>query len=226
MSHQFVLAYDCWCSKWQFLWSGGSQLPVTVWDAFNPMLNQLQSTLGQTTLGWTPPLKFQFASVIFISNLPWIGGGFTCRNDLEEHPDRTDGLKPWPVQRAYVHPLLCALSPIKTVYRATGASLNPASSRRLHKRKLLIPHVRGLVLSRSHRVIYSLPGGPRYISETRPCYFIRASCWAIHFRRHLETFKVHLQHNNQLILLHYSVLLRNTPFVSYICVKIAMILLA
>lgn len=208
MSHQFVLAYNCWCSKWQFLWSGGSQLPVTVWDAFNPMLNQLQSTLGQTTLGWTPPLKFHFASVIFISNFPWIGGGFTCRNDLEEHPDRTDGLKPWPVQRAYVHPLLCALSPIKTVYRATGASLNPASSRRLHKRKLLIPHVRGLVLSRSHRVIYSLPGGPRYISETRPCYFIRASCWAIHFRRHLETFKVHLQHNNQLILLHYSVFIK------------------
>lgn len=139
-----------------------------------------------------------------------------------EHPDRTDGLKPWPVQRAYVHPLLCALSPIKTVYRATGAPLNPASSRRLHKRKLLIPHVRGQVLSRSHRVIYSLPGGLRYISETRPCYFIRASCWAIHIHRHLETFTVHLQHNNQPFLLLYSDFSYATYHllaIAYLCIK-------
>lgn len=155
-----VLAYDCCCS----LWSGGSQLPVTVWDAFNPMLNQLQSTLGQT---WTPPLKFHFASVIFISNFPWIGGGFTRWNDLESIQTEQMDSSPDRLQRAYVHPLLCALSPIKTVYRATGASLNPASSRRLHKRKLLIPHVRGQVLSRSHRVIYSLPGGLRYLKPDR-----------------------------------------------------------
>ncbi len=114
----------------------------------------------------------------------------------------------------------CALSPIKTVYRATGASLNPVSSRRLHKRKLLIPHVRGWVLSRSHRVIYSLPGGLRYIPQTRPCYFIRASCWTVHFHSHPETFKVHLHHNSQLILFHYHVfLIQNSvyeQFVGYI----------
>ncbi|TRY84491.1 hypothetical protein DNTS_035837 [Danionella cerebrum] len=52
---------------------------------------------------------------------------------------------------------------------------------RLHKRKLLIPHVRGPALPRSHRVVYSLPGGRGWIHlQPDSASVSRASCWIRH----------------------------------------------